>query len=149
MVKTNYQTKNIRKRSKNELKRIKILELQKIKEQTDGTLEKCYIPSYDQRTHGAIPICKIQPFTDRRCPPCAQHPTLPSRPKMCYNHIPPSPSCENCQFTKSKRKQQTINEVFQAKVKAEVDFLRTLPKDEKQRKILIKFKKQYSKRKKG
>ena len=58
---------------------------------------------------------------------------------MCYDHIPPSPSCENCQFTKRKRKQQTINEAFQVKVKAEVDFLRTLPKDEKQRKILIKL----------
>ena len=140
MVNTKYKSKNIRKRNPKELKRIGILELQKIKEQNENIIEKCYIPSYNQRTHGAIPICKIQPFTNRRCPPCAQHPILPNKRKMCYDHFPSSPSCENCQFTKSKSKLRTISEIFQAKVTAEVNFLKTLPEDDKQRKILLKLK---------
>ena len=141
MVNTKYKSKNIRKRNPKELKRIGILELQKIKEQNENIIEKCYIPSYNQRTHGAIPVCKIQPFTNRRCPPCAQHPILPNKRKMCYDHFPSSPSCESCQFTKNKSKLQTNSQIFQAKVTAEVDFLKTLPEDDKQRQILFKLKK--------
>ena len=141
MVNTKYKSKNIRKRNPKELKRIGILELQKIKEQNENIIEKCYIPSYNQRTHGAIPVCKIQPFTNRRCPPCAQHPILPNKRKMCYDHFPSSPACESCQFTKNKSKLQTNSQIFQAKVTAEVDFLKTLPEDDKQRQILFKLKK--------
>ena len=139
MVRTNNKTKRIRRRSNEELKRIKIIELQKIKAQTNGKLKKCYIPTYGQITNGAIPKCEIQPFTKRRCPSCAKHPTRPNRAKICHDHIPPRPSCANCQFTKRKREQQTISEAFQNNVKAEINFLRRLPKDEKEREVLIKM----------
>ena len=119
MVRTN-QTKRIRRRSNEELKRIKIIELQKIEAQTNGKLKQCYIPTYDQITNGAIPKCEIQPFTKRRCPPCAKHPTLPNRSKICHRHNSPRPSCANCQFTKRKIEQQTNIKVFQDNVKAEI-----------------------------
>ena len=45
MVKTNNKTKRIRRRSNDELERIKIIELKKIKAQTNGKLQKCYIPT--------------------------------------------------------------------------------------------------------
>ena len=98
MVNTKYQTQNARKSNEKKWKRISILKSQKIKEQVENVLEKCFIPSYNEKIHGAIPICKIQPFTNRRCPNCAKHPTLKSRQKMCYDHFPSSPSCEDCQF---------------------------------------------------
>ena len=139
MVNTKYQTQNARKSNEKKWKRISILESQKIKEQVKNVLEKCFIPSYNEKIHGAIPICKIQPFTNRRCSNCAKHPTLKSRQKMCYDHFPSSPSCEDCQFSKRKYKLLTISEIFQAKVTAEVDFLRTLPEDDKQRKELIQW----------
>ena len=56
---------------------------------------------------------------------------------MCYDHFPPSPSCDDCKFSKRKYELLTSSENFQAKVTAEVDFLRTLPEDDKQRKELI------------
>merc|ERR1712051_837772 len=59
--------------------------------------------------------------------------------KMCYDHFPPSPSCKDCKFSKRKNQLLTASENFQAKVTAEVDFLRTLPEDDKQRKELIQW----------
>ena len=138
MVRTN-QTKRIRRRSNEELKRIKIIELQKIEAQTNGKLKQCYIPTYDQITNGAIPKCEIQPFTKRRCPSCAKHPTLPNRSKICHRHNPPRPSCANCQFTKRKIEQQTNIKVFQDNVKAEIEFLKKLPEDEKEREAIKKM----------
>ena len=40
-------------------------------------------------------------------------------------------------FTKNISKPQTNSQIFQAKVAAEVDFLKTLPEDEKQRQALL------------
>ena len=136
-------TKNQKKNAiKNEKKRkkIEIIESQKIKDQVENAFEKCFIPSYNEQIHGAIPVCKIKPFTNRRCPNCAKYPTLKTRHKMCYDHFPPVPSCEDCKFSKRKYELLTSSENFQAKVTAEVDFLRTLPEDDKQRKELKQLK---------
>ena len=137
MRNTNNQTQNAIISNEKKWKRIKVIESQKIKEQINNVLEQCFIPSYNERIHGAIPICKIKPFTNRRCPNCAKHPTFNNKQKMCYDHFPPSPSCEDCKFSKRKNELLTASENFQAKVTAEVDFLRTLPEDDKQRKELI------------
>ena len=133
-------TKNQKKNAiKNEKKRkkIEIIESQKIKDQVENAFEKCFIPSYNEQIHGAIPVCKIKPFTNRRCPNCAKYPILKTRQKMCYDHFPPIPSCEDCKFSKRKYELLTTSKIFQAKVTAEADFLRTLPEDDKQRKEMI------------
>ena len=58
--------------------------------------------------------------------------------KRCAMIIfPPSPSCEDCKSSKRKNELLTALENFQAKVTAEVDFLRTLPENDMQRKELI------------
>ena len=58
--------------------------------------------------------------------------------KRCAMIIfPPSPSCEDCKFSKRKNDLSTSSENCLAKVTAEVDFLRTLPEDDKQRKESI------------
>ena len=51
--------------------------------------------------------------------------------------FPPSPPCEDCKSSKRKNELLTALENFQAKVTAEVDFLRTLPENDMQRKELI------------
>ena len=148
MGNTKNQTQNAIKSNQKKWKRIKIIKSQKIKEQVDNVLEQCFIPSYNERIHGAIPICKIKPFTSRRCPNCAKHPTFKNRQKMCYDHFPPSPSCEDCKFSKRKNDLSTSSENCLAKVTAEVDFLRTLPEDDKQRKESIQSRRRKNKRKK-
>ena len=102
MGNTKNQTQKAVISNKKKWKRIKVIESQKIKEQINNVLEQCFIPSYNERIHGAIPICKIKPFTNRRCPNCAKHPTFNNKQKMCYDHFPPSPSCEDCKFSKRK-----------------------------------------------
>ena len=137
MGNTKNQKKNAIKNEKKR-KRIEIIESQKIKEQVENAFEKCFIPSYNERIHGAIPVCKIKPFTNRRCPNCAKYPTLKTRHKMCYDHFPPVPSCEDCKFSKRKYELLTTSEIFQAKVTEEVEFFKTLPEDDKQRKEMIR-----------
>ena len=140
MVRTNNkEEKRIRRRSNEELKMIKIIELQKIKAQTNGQLKKCHIPTYGQITNGDIAKCEIQPFTKRRCPSCAKYQTLPNRLKICQRHNPPKPSCANCQFTERKIEKQTNTKIFQDKVKKEIEFLKKLPEDEKEREAIKKM----------
>ena len=144
-------TKNQKKNAiKNEKKRkkIEIIESQKIKDQVENAFEKCFIPSYNEQIHGAIPVCKIKPFTNRRCPNCAKYPTLKTRHKMCYDHFPPVPSCEDCKFSKRKYELLTTSEIFQAKVTEEVEFFKTLPEDDKQRKEMIRSRRRKIKEKK-
>ena len=61
------------KRSKEEMKKAKEAEVQKMKDQQDGIFEKCQRPTFAEVLNGEVADCKIKPFTQRRCPPCSSH----------------------------------------------------------------------------
>ena len=63
------------KRSKEALKKAKEAEVQKMKDQQDGIFEKCHQPTFTEVLNGEVPNCKVQPFTQRRCPPCSSYRT--------------------------------------------------------------------------
>ena len=61
------------RRTKEAMKKAKEAEVQKMKDQQNGTFEKCHRPTLIGVLNGEVGDCKIQPFTQRRCPPCSSH----------------------------------------------------------------------------
>ena len=61
------------RRTKEAMKKAKEAEVQKMKDQQNGTFEKCHRPTLTGVLNGEVGDCKIQPFTQRRCPPCSSH----------------------------------------------------------------------------
>ena len=44
-----------------------------MKDQQDGIFEKCHRPTFTEVLNGDVQNCKVQPFTQRRCPPCSSY----------------------------------------------------------------------------
>ena len=61
------------RRTKEAMKKAKEAEVQKMKDQQNGTFEKCHRPTLTGVLNGEVGDCKIKPFTQRRCPPCSSH----------------------------------------------------------------------------